>query len=85
MEKIDESHNYMTVPAALKELEKIEMIKSSDNTYRIDHAVSATQKAILKAFGMTDANVQYRASEEEKIQIPNGTNSRRGRKTKRTG
>ncbi|WP_143087390.1 transposase [Butyrivibrio proteoclasticus] len=44
--------NYMTVPAALKELEKIEMIKSSDNTYRIDHAVSATQKAILKAFGM---------------------------------
>jgi len=30
----------------------MEMKKSSDNTYRIDHAVSATQKAILKAFGM---------------------------------
>ncbi|MBO5623853.1 MAG: hypothetical protein J5959_19740 [Butyrivibrio sp.] len=42
-----QKENYMTVPAALKELEKIEMIKSSDNTYRIDHAVSATQKAIL--------------------------------------
>ena len=47
----------MTVPAALKELEKIEMIKSSDNTYRIDHAVSATQKAILKAFGMNAADI----------------------------
>ena len=29
-----QKENYMTVPAALKELEKIEMIKSSDNTYR---------------------------------------------------
>ncbi|SFP39153.1 hypothetical protein SAMN04487928_101213 [Butyrivibrio proteoclasticus] len=48
----------MTVPAALKELEKIEMIKSSDNTYRIDHAVSATQKAILKAFGMNAADIK---------------------------
>jgi hypothetical protein len=53
-----QKENYMTVPAALKELEKIEMIKSSDNTYRIDHAVSATQKAILKAFGMNAADIK---------------------------
>lgn len=48
----------MAVPAALKELKKIEMIKSSDNTYRIDHAVSATQKAILKVFGMNAADIK---------------------------
>ena len=53
-----QKENYMTVLAALKELEKIEMIKSSDNTYRIDHAVSATQKAILKAFGMNAADIK---------------------------
>ena len=53
-----QKENYMIVPAALKELEKIEMIKSSDNTYRIDHAVSATQKAILKAFGMNAADIK---------------------------
>ena len=48
----------MTVPAAFKELEKIEMIKFSDNTYRIDHAVSANQKAILKVFGMNAADIK---------------------------
>lgn len=44
--------NFMTVPAAIKELEKIEMIRQLDGKYRLDHAVTATQKTILKAFGM---------------------------------
>ena len=48
----------MTVPAAIKELEKIEMIRFSDNRYRLDHAVTATQKAILKAFSMTAADIR---------------------------
>ena len=42
----------MTVPAAIMELEKIELTRQSDNIYRLDHAVSATQKTILNAFGM---------------------------------
>lgn len=50
----DKKENYMTVPAAIKELEKIEMIRQLDNRYRLDHAVSANQKAILKAFGVKD-------------------------------
>lgn len=58
----DRKQNYMTVPAAIKELEKIEMLKGSDNEYRLDYAVTATQKAILKAFGMTATNVQKQAS-----------------------
>jgi transposase len=48
----DHKENFMTVPAALKELEKIEMIRQLDGKYRLDHAVTATQKTILKAFGM---------------------------------
>lgn len=55
--------NYMTVPAALKELEKIEMIRLPDNVYRLDHAVTATQKAILKAFGMNASHVKDKAKE----------------------
>ncbi|NCC11381.1 MAG: transposase [Bacteroidia bacterium] len=51
----EKKQNYMTVPAALKELEKIEMICHLDYIYRLDHAVTATQKTILKAFGI-DAN-----------------------------
>lgn len=65
--KLEKRPNYMTVPAALKELEKIEMVRLTDNKYRMDHAVTATQKTILKAFGM-DANViKYYAKEISKI------------------
>lgn len=60
--RLDRKPNYMTVPAAIRELEKIEMLKGADNEYRLDYAVTATQKAILKAFGMTATNVQKQAS-----------------------
>ena len=53
--------NYMTVPAAIKELEKIEMILLSDGNYRLEHAVTSTQKEILKAFNLTGRNVQEQA------------------------
>ena len=48
----EHNENFMTVPAAIKELEKIEMIRQLDGKYRLDHAVTATQKTILRAFGM---------------------------------
>ena len=54
--------NYMTVPAAIRELEKIELIRQSDRGYRMDYAVTATQKEILKAFNMTTANVRTQAA-----------------------
>lgn len=54
--------NYMTVPAAIRELEKIELIRQSDREYRMDYAVTATQKEILKAFNMTAANIRTHAS-----------------------
>ena len=39
------------------------MIKSPDNEYRLDHAVTATQQAILKAFGMTAQDIKLKAKE----------------------
>ena len=59
--------NYMTVPAALKELEKIVMIRHLDGIYRLDHAITKTQKIILDSFGLTEANVRYHAQEIGKI------------------
>ena len=44
--------NYLTVPAAIRELEKIEMTRQLDKVYRLDHAVTKTQKVILSAVGM---------------------------------
>lgn len=61
MVKAGKKANYMTVPAAIRELEKIEMIRQPDGNYRLDHAVSATQKAILNAFKMSAENIREQA------------------------
>ena len=61
MRKSEKKENFMTVPAALRELEKIEMIRQNDGNYRLDHAVTATQKEILKAFDMTERNIREQA------------------------
>ncbi len=66
MKEMAKKPNYMTVPAAIRELEKIEMARQLDGIYRLDHATTATQKTILKAFGLTDAHVKYRAQEISK-------------------
>ena len=60
-ERTDGNQNYMTVPAALRELEKIEMIRGYDNVYRLDHAITKTQKTILNAFDMDARYVKSRA------------------------
>lgn len=58
----DSKANYMNVCAAIKELEKIEMLRQNDEAYRLDYAVTATQKAILKAFKMDASRIQYETS-----------------------
>lgn len=63
MKELHKKKNYMTVPAALKELDKIELIRQADGVYRLDHAVTATQKDILQAFNLTAANVRKEAGE----------------------
>lgn len=63
IQKLEHRPNYMNVTAALKELEKIEMIRGYDGRYRMDHAVTATQKTILKAFAMDHHYVISKAEE----------------------
>lgn len=55
--------NFMTVPAAIKELDKIESVMLSNEKYMLDHAVTKTQKTILSAFGMTEDDVREKACE----------------------
>ena len=57
MKEIKKKKNYMTVPAALKELEKIELIRQADGVYRLDHAVTAVQKDILQGFNINAASI----------------------------
>ena len=60
-ESISEKPNYLTVPAAIRELEKIAMIRQLDGVYRLDHAVTKQEKVILDAFGLSDNNIRIRA------------------------
>lgn len=64
VEEMDGKPNYMTVPAAIRELEKIEIVRGLDRIYRMDHAITKTQKIILKAFGM---DVPYVKSKAKRI------------------
>lgn len=50
----DKKANFMTFPEVIIELVKIEMIKQMSDVYWLDHAVTAKQKAILKAFCIKD-------------------------------
>lgn len=43
------------------------MIRHLDGIYRLDHAITKTQKTILDSFGLTEANVRYQAQEIGKI------------------
>lgn len=61
VKEIAKKPNYLTVPAAIRELEKIEMTRQLDKVYRLDHAVTKTQKVILSAFGISAEQVKYRA------------------------
>ena len=55
--------NYLTVPASIRELEKIEMVRRNKGQYRLDHAVSKRQRTILSAFGMDDDDIRSLAND----------------------
>lgn len=59
--------NFLTVPAALRELEKIEMARRNNGSYRLDHAVTKTQKIILSSFGLDETNISKSADEISKL------------------
>lgn len=67
MLRMESKANYLTVPAALRELEKIEMGRRSQGQYRLDHAVSRKQKDILSAFGLDEENIRTTAAEIGKL------------------
>ena len=57
-EQMDSVPNYMNVAAAIRELEKIELIRGADGIYRLDHAVTKTQRTILNAFGISNIDIK---------------------------
>ena len=67
MLKMESRQKYMTVPAAIRELEKIEMVRRNGGLYKLDHAVTKTQKIILSSFGLDETNISKIAAEIGKM------------------
>lgn len=61
VKEMEKKQNYMNISAAIRELEKIEMVRQLDGVYRLDHAVTATKKTILKAFRINPEQIKYKA------------------------
>ncbi len=76
MARMEKRPNYMTVPAAIKELDKIEMVRQFDGIYRLDHAVTKTQKVILEALGLDPASVQTTAQSISGVLAATGTSDK---------
>ena len=61
--EVGKGTNYLTVPAAIRELEKIEMIYQNDGKYRLAQALTRKQKDILSAFGLTGNDIKKKSEE----------------------
>ena len=66
MIRMESRQKYLTVPAALRELEKIEMVRRNNKTYKLDHAVTKTQKIILSSFGLDETDISRQAEKYSK-------------------
>ena len=66
MLQLESRQKYMTVPAAIREREKIEMVRRNGKDYKLDHAVTKNQKIILSSFGMDEDNIRKSADDIRK-------------------
>jgi len=71
MLRLETKENYLTVPKAIRELEKIEMIRRNNGRYRLDHAVTKKQKVILSSFGLSEDDVIKTAGEISQLLASN--------------
>ena len=53
MERLKTRSNTMTVPGAIRELDKIEMTRRNGGRYLLDHALTKNQKMIFQSFGLS--------------------------------
>ena len=61
MLRMEAKQKYMTVPATIRELEKIEMVRRNSGTYKLDHAVTKAHKIILSSFDLDADSVSSSA------------------------
>ena len=63
MIRLESRSKFLTVPDAIRELEKIEMVRRNVGRYKLDHAVTKAQKIILISFGLDETNISKSVEE----------------------
>ena len=56
VKKLDKKPNYMTVPAAIRELEKIELVRQTDGKYCMDHACLLYTSQLQQQYLLSEEN-----------------------------
>lgn len=69
MLRLETKPNYMTVPASIREMEKIELVRRNNGRYCLDHAVSKRQKIILSCFGMDEEDIRSIAADISRLLV----------------
>ena len=69
MVESESNKNFMTVPASIRELEKIEIVRRNSGKYKLDHAITKTQKTILSAFNIDEEDVIESAKKISKLLV----------------
>lgn len=69
MMRLPVKRNYMTVPAAIRELDKIEIIRISEKSYQLDHAITKSQEMILKAVGISKDDAMREITKVSKVLV----------------
>ena len=54
--------NWMDVVSVIKELEKIELIRTWDGRYHLDHVITESQKEVLKIFVLNEDDIKVKLS-----------------------
>ena len=65
--KDGQTSRYYDVPSAIAELEKIEMERQGDGSYRLANAITKRQRTILSCFGMNEDDIWNKSFEISKI------------------
>lgn len=63
MKLLSKKPNYLTVPAAIKELGKIQIVRFNNENYLLDHAVTKIQQTILQPFEIKNSDVIKKSNE----------------------
>lgn len=78
--------NWQNIVSVIRDPEKMELIRLGDGNYRIDHAITARQKDVLRIFGLVEDDMKEKLGREaETLWISSTANGKENKKNGGTG